>query len=144
VLDSFAFSSFIKIIGRLQDRFFPKERDFYKSLADQAAKTLEGIEALGRFVEDPSSENTKRVRDAEQQADELRRGLIEELHKAFVTPMDREDIFALSRAVDDIVETIYLLQSSKSDQKLSHGQVGWMPRLVGGVKGHNINETSSQ
>jgi predicted phosphate transport protein (TIGR00153 family) len=73
-------------------------------LSDQASKTLEGIEALGVFVENQNQENAKRVKDIEREADELRRVLVEELHKTFVTPMDREDIFALSRAIDDIVD----------------------------------------
>ncbi|MBZ5543945.1 MAG: DUF47 family protein, partial [Acidobacteriia bacterium] len=30
--------------------------------------------------------------------------LVEELHQTFVTPMDREDIYALSRAIDDIMD----------------------------------------
>src|ERR1019366_10257115 len=41
---------------------------------------------------------------AENQADELRRTLIEAINRTFVTPLDREDIFALSRAIDDMVD----------------------------------------
>jgi predicted phosphate transport protein (TIGR00153 family) len=88
----------------LRNRFFPKRMDFYKMLSDQASKTLEGIEALGRYVEDQNRENANRVKNIEREADELRRILVEELHHTFVTPMDREDIYALSRAIDDIVD----------------------------------------
>jgi len=83
---------------------FPKERNFYDLLASQASKTLEGIEALGAFVTSPNEENAKSVKEIEQAADELRRVLVEELNQTFVTPMDREDIYALSRAIDDIVD----------------------------------------
>jgi predicted phosphate transport protein (TIGR00153 family) len=88
----------------LKDRLFPKEKNFYKMLYDQASKTLEGIETLGFFVESQNQEDAKRVKDIEREADELRRVLVEELHQTFVTPMDREDIYALSRAIDDIVD----------------------------------------
>ncbi len=44
------------------------------------------------------------VRQYEEDADEVRRILISELNRTFVTPMDREDIFALSRAIDDILD----------------------------------------
>jgi len=88
----------------LKDRIFAKEGNFYKMLSDQATKTLEGIDALGFFVENRNLENAKRVKDMEREADEIRRILVEELHKTFVTPMDREDIYALSRAIDDIVD----------------------------------------
>jgi hypothetical protein len=88
----------------LKDRFFSKGKSFHKMLADQATKTVEGIEALERFTQNPDPENAKRVREIEQEADELRRMLVEELHQSFVTPIDREDIFALSRTVDDMVD----------------------------------------
>jgi predicted phosphate transport protein (TIGR00153 family) len=88
----------------LKDWIFPKEMNFHKMLSDQATKTLEGIEALGAFVQNQSQDNAKRVKEIERKADELRRVLVEELHKTFVTPMDREDIYALSRAIDDIVD----------------------------------------
>ena len=88
----------------LKDRIFRKEKNFYKMLSDQASKTLEGIEALGKFVENQNQKNANRVKEIEKEADELRRVLVEELHKTFVVPMDREDIYALSRAIDDIVD----------------------------------------
>jgi predicted phosphate transport protein (TIGR00153 family) len=88
----------------LKERIFPKESNFPKMLSDQASKTLEGIEALGNFVRNQSLENANRVKEIEREADELRRILVEELHQTFVTPMDREDIYALSRAIDDIMD----------------------------------------
>jgi uncharacterized protein Yka (UPF0111/DUF47 family) len=88
----------------LKNRIFPKEKNFYKMLYDQASKTLEGIEALEVFVQNPNQENAKRVKGIEHEADELRKVLVEELNQTFVTPMDREDIFAISRAVDDIID----------------------------------------
>ncbi len=44
------------------------------------------------------------VRRCEQDADEVRRILLSELNRTFVTPLDREDISALSRAIDDIMD----------------------------------------
>ena len=40
----------------------------------------------------------------EKEADEVRRILIDELNGTFVTPYDREDIFALSRSIDDVID----------------------------------------
>jgi hypothetical protein len=88
----------------LIDGIFPKEKNFYEALSSQGSKTLEGIEALGEFAESPNEENSKRVKEIEREADELRRILVEDLHQTFVTPMDREDIYSLSRAIDDIVD----------------------------------------
>ena len=85
-------------------RLFPKKRDFLKMLADQAVKTEEGMKALRDFIGEVTEEKGKRVKEIEKEADEARRILVEELTKSFVTPIDREDIFALSRAIDDMVD----------------------------------------
>lgn len=89
---------------KIRDFFFPPKRDFVKMLHEQAEKTMEGMKALYDFVQDPSAEKGKRVMDLEEEADEMRRKLVEELNLSFVTPFDREDIYALSRAVDDMVD----------------------------------------
>jgi len=88
----------------LKEFFFPKKRDFLKMLADQSEKTLSGMRALRDFMKEPGPANAGRVKEIETEADELRFILINELNRAFVTPIDREDIFALSRAVDDIID----------------------------------------
>ncbi len=83
---------------------FPKKRDFFKMLAGQAVKTEEGMAALKDFIDEVSEEKGNRVKEIEKEADEARRVLVEELTKSFVTPIDREDIFALSRAIDDMLD----------------------------------------
>lgn len=83
---------------------FGRRRDFLKMLLKQAEKTEEGIAALNDFINDPSEEKGKKVGFLEEEADELRRILVDELNQSFVTPIDREDIFSLSRAIDDMVD----------------------------------------
>ncbi len=73
-------------------------------LCGQAEKTLEGVNALNDFIHNPSKETGERVEVIEEEADEMRRILIDDLLRAFVTSIDREDIFALSRAIDDVVD----------------------------------------
>ncbi len=76
--------------------------DFFELLLAQAEKTLSGCNALVRFLEgDAESEEIKRL---EQEADDIRRILVDELNQTFITPIDREDIFALSRAIDDVID----------------------------------------
>ncbi|MCX7671809.1 MAG: DUF47 family protein [Anaerolineae bacterium] len=57
------------------------------------------------------------VRRCEEEADEVRRILISELNRTFVAPMDREDIFALSRAIDDILDYAW---STVQEMELLH------------------------
>ncbi len=88
--------SFWKLFGRKRDI------DFYELLLAQAEKTLEGCQALVSFLTGTGkSEEIKRL---EQEADDIRRILIDELNQTFLTPMDREDIFSLSRAIDDVID----------------------------------------
>jgi len=91
-------------MGFLQDFFFPKRIDFLGMLAKQAQTTLEGVEALQRFMKEPNVINAGVVKELENEADDLRAKIINQLNAAFVTPIDREDIFALSRAIDDIID----------------------------------------
>src|ERR671935_525189 len=78
--------------------------DFIQLLQAQAAKTLEGLRALEQYARDGDDGTAEKVRVAEAEEDELRRILIDELNRTFVTPIDREDIFALSRALDDVLD----------------------------------------
>lgn len=91
----------------LRDLFKPRQDKFLKLLTEQAEKTLEGMKALEEFMKDKSEEVAERLTLAEKEADELRRILIDELNRTFVTPIDREDIFSLSRAIDDIIDYGY-------------------------------------
>ena len=92
------------LFGIKKKSFGSKESRFFDLLSCQSSKTLEGLEALYNFAENGTKENANFVRDIEREADELRRILIEELDKTFITPLDREDIYALSRVIDDVVD----------------------------------------
>ena len=83
---------------------FFKKCDFFQMLCNQAVKTEEGLAALSEFMKNPTKENGARVNFLEEEADEIRRVLIDELNRTFVTPIDREDIFSLSQAVDDVID----------------------------------------
>ncbi len=83
---------------------FFKKTDFYKLLLDQAEKTQDGLAALLEFINNPTQEVGNDVSRLEGEADEIRRILIDDLNRTFVTPIDREDIFSLSRAIDDVLD----------------------------------------
>jgi len=88
--------------------FFKKRQNvFIKLIRDQATLTLEGMDALKAYMtgEDPAA--ASKLNTKEKEADEARRILIDELNKTFITPFDREDIFALSRTIDDVLDYAY-------------------------------------
>ena len=76
-------------------------------LLEQADKTREGLQAFETFAKSGNQAEAERVGQLEREEDELRRILIDDLNRTFVTPIDREDIYALSRAVDDMIDYAY-------------------------------------
>ncbi|MBE9471365.1 MAG: DUF47 family protein [Chloroflexi bacterium] len=94
-------------MGWLQRFFKAQPNRFIQLLIQQAEYTVKGMEALQEYMDDPCKERAGLVTRMEKEADEVRRILIDELNRTFVTPIDREDIFALSRAIDDIIDYGY-------------------------------------
>ena len=81
-----------------------KQNRFLALLTQQAEFTVQGMEALREYMKQPDDALAARVSQIEKEADEARRILIDELNRTFVTPFDREDIFALSLTIDDVVD----------------------------------------
>lgn len=91
----------------MKEFFKPRQDRFVQSLIRQAEITLDGMDALEAYVKRRSDKYAARVVQAEKDADEVRRILIDDLNRTFVTPIDREDIFSLSRAIDDVMDYAY-------------------------------------
>lgn len=89
-------------------KILKKRRNIFINLIhEQASLTLEGVELLKEYVANPDQVLADKLTLKEKEADEARRILIFELNKTFITPFDREDIFALSRAIDDVLDYAY-------------------------------------
>ena len=88
----------MKLIGR------KKSNRFLDLLIKQAEYAVEGLQTLLQFVQEPEEALAARVSVIEKEADEVRRILIDEINHSFITPFDREDIFALSLTVDDVLD----------------------------------------
>lgn len=84
--------------------FKRKENKFQKLIEQQSTHAYEGMQLLVKYLESPSNAIADELSLKEKEADEVRRILIDELNRTFVTPFDREDIFALSRTIDDVVD----------------------------------------
>lgn len=86
-------------------RLFKKpENVFMKLIVQQAVLTLEGLDDLNSYMENQSPQSAALLTTHEKEADEVRRILINELNNTFITPFDREDIFTLSRTIDDVLD----------------------------------------
>ena len=86
----------------------PHERRFYKLFDDQASNVVAAAtELLSLFNDVPHiQEHTTRIKDLEHAGDDLTHEMVRTLNRVFVTPFDREDIYALGSGLDDLLDFI--------------------------------------
>ncbi len=89
-------------------RLIPREEKFFDLFRAQAANVVEGAKLLKDLLEDYTDIDQKRMKieRTESVGDEMAHRIIEKLNTTFITPMDREDIHALTSALDDILDFI--------------------------------------
>jgi predicted phosphate transport protein (TIGR00153 family) len=89
-------------------RLTPRTTEFYDLFSKAGENTLEAArKAEIRFREYPNSSVTQAdVKSVETEGDEITRELIQLLNTQYVTPFDREDIYELTTAIDDVVDYI--------------------------------------
>jgi uncharacterized protein len=86
----------------------PRSGEFYE-LFERAGKNALAAARLTerRFRDFPDTDiPQEHVKDLEHEGDFITRSLIHLLNTQYVTPFDREDIYELARAVDDVVDDI--------------------------------------
>jgi uncharacterized protein Yka (UPF0111/DUF47 family) len=83
--------------------FLPDTPDVVGQLREQLAITADGLAALSRWA-DGEEGAADAVRNAEQRGDAARREVFVALRAAFVTPLEPEDVFTLSRGIDRILD----------------------------------------
>ena len=82
--------------------FLPETPDVVGRLRRQAATTVEGMDAFSAWGHG-DEDALERLREARRDSDTARRELLNALRAAFVTPLEPEDAFTLSRGIDRIV-----------------------------------------
>jgi predicted phosphate transport protein (TIGR00153 family) len=91
------------LLGRVVDRVFPRAPDFYTLLNDQCDLAVEAMEVFVRYMESGDEGLAEEVRALEKRGDVLKERNSDILHKAFSTPLDREDIYRAIATLDHIV-----------------------------------------
>jgi predicted phosphate transport protein (TIGR00153 family) len=89
-------------------RLIPREERFYDDFVALAEEIRGGAAILGEMLapEQPVWDKADEIKEIEHKCDFLTHGIIQRLHRTFVTPLDREDIFALARSLDDVMDAI--------------------------------------
>ena len=81
-----------------------KAPNFYSVLISQAQTVRDTVGALCVFCENPTPENGDFVKTKEREADQVRYQLVDAINHTFITPIDRDDLFRLSTAIDDLAD----------------------------------------
>ena len=89
-------------------RFFPKQNKFFEILIELTETMLETAHLLNDMFgkNDNFAEYASKIHILENKCDDLTHQVINDLNDSFITPIDREDIYALVNSLDDIVDTI--------------------------------------
>ena len=90
----------------LRQVLVPKDRQFFDLFEEAAGNILRAADLLVEMLADyPEGANLARdILICEQEGDRITHDIIRRLNETFVTPIDREDIYALASAMDDIVD----------------------------------------
>ena len=81
---------------------------FFDLFEESAANLLAATGELREMVHDYTDIELKarRIQEREHEGDEVTHAIIRKLNTTFVTPMDREDIYQLATALDDVMDFV--------------------------------------
>jgi predicted phosphate transport protein (TIGR00153 family) len=89
-------------------RLIPREEKFFDMFEAAAQNIHQGAYLLQGMMEqyrDPEKQ-AEAILEVEHQGDTITHDIIHKLNQTFITPIDREDIYALSSALDDVLDLI--------------------------------------
>ncbi len=95
--------NFLKIFDSKSEKIV----DWYKELSENNVKAARKLKQLCHSI-NSIGEIEKEVTKLEHQSDKICHDIFDELNRVFITPMDREDIVALARCLDDVMDLIHL------------------------------------
>jgi uncharacterized protein len=89
-------------------RLIPREEKFYVDFQAMADELKRGSRLLEEMVapDHPIWDKADEIKEVEHKCDFLTHEIIQRLNRTFVTPLDREDIHALARSLDDVMDAI--------------------------------------
>jgi uncharacterized protein len=93
-------------VARLSQVFVPKDREFFDLFEEAAQNIVRAADLLDQMLATfpDRAELARDILVCEQDGDRITHDIIQHLNQTFVTPIDREDIYELASALDDIVD----------------------------------------
>ena len=89
-------------------RLIPKEEKFFADFIALADRIVSGATLLEKMLatDPPAWEMAVEIKQVEEACDSVTHEIIQRLNRTFVTPIDREDIHALAKSLDDFMDAI--------------------------------------
>jgi hypothetical protein len=89
-------------------RLIPREEKFYSDFVTFGTEIRRGASLLEEMLapDHPLWERADAIKEVEHRCDALGHDVLQRLYRTFVTPIDREDIYALNHALDDVIDDI--------------------------------------
>jgi len=86
----------------------PREERFYHDFQAMAAQLERGARMLEEMLapDRPVCDKADEIKEVEHKCDFITHEIIQRLNRTFVTPLDREDIHALSTRLDDVIDLL--------------------------------------
>lgn len=91
-------------------KLFPKQIDFFELFDRAASNVTRGAVLIVSLMESGGEEMealAKEIYEVEQEGDMLTHDIMKKLNKTFITPIDREDLYALASRLDDVIDLIW-------------------------------------
>jgi uncharacterized protein len=87
----------------------PQRKEFFDLYSRASANVVEIagalVEFLGAFPQG-ADDQVRRIRELEHEGDRLTYEIVDQLNRTFVTPFDRDDMYRLAGALDDVCDHV--------------------------------------
>jgi predicted phosphate transport protein (TIGR00153 family) len=89
-------------------RLLPHDKTFFSFFEQHGRKVVDGCRALLDMIDNPHALESQahRVTQIEHECDEITHAVVECLHRTFITPLDRNDIYTLITRMDDVMDLV--------------------------------------
>src|SRR3954447_18045563 len=89
-------------------RFLPRETSYFDQFEQEGRKTVEGCRAFLDLVDNlaDAPARCRAIKQIEEECDAITHAVVASLHKTFITPVDRNDIYRLITKMDDVMDLV--------------------------------------
>lgn len=103
-------------------RLLPREVTFFDLFNQAADNMLQAARMLRELLDDfrDVDRRADAIKTLEEKGDEIAHTILDRLNRTFVTPLDREDIFALIKQMDNVVDWIEAVSARMATYKIPH------------------------